>query len=146
MNIAKIVLIEDNSADVLLIELALKESDILYEMTRFHNGEEAVSALCPPEGPTTKTLHPDAILLDLNTPKSDGFVVLEKLRRAPHLAEVPIAIITSSQAMSDKRRVSLIGRTRYIEKPLQLAEFLTTVGQAVKDLLHLNDKGDLSIR
>ena len=77
--------------------------------------------------------------LDLNTPKSDGFVVLEKLRRAPHLAEVPIAIITSSQAMSDKRRVSLIGRTRYIEKPSQLAEFLTTVGQAVKDLLHLND-------
>jgi CheY-like chemotaxis protein len=65
---------------------------------------------------------------------------------SPHLAEVPIAIITSSQAMSDKRRVSLIGRTRYIEKPLQLAEFLTTVGQAVKDLLHLNDKGDLSIR
>lgn len=139
MNIAKIVLIEDNSADVFLVELALKESDISYEMTRFNNGEEAIQSLCAPEGPTIKTLRPDAILLDLNTPKSDGFAVLGKLRQAPHLATVPIAIITSSQATSDKHRVGLIGRTRYIEKPSQLAEFLTTVGQAVKDMLHSND-------
>lgn len=139
MNIAKIVLIEDNSADVFLVEMALKESAIPYEMTRFNNGEEAVESLCAPEGPTTKTLRPDAILLDLNTPKSDGFVVLGKLRQAPHLADVPIAIITSSKATSDKHRVGLIGRTRYIEKPSQLAEFLTIVGQAVKDMLHLND-------
>jgi two-component system, chemotaxis family, response regulator Rcp1 len=103
-------------------------------MTRFNNGEDAVQSLCAP-GPTTNRLYPDAILLDLNTPKSDGFAVLEKLRQAPHLADVPIPIITSSQASSDKQRVELIGRTRYIEKPSQLEEFLTTVGTAIKDML-----------
>lgn len=138
MSAAKIVLIEDNPADVFLVEMALKQSGILYEMTRFNNGEEAVESLCAPEGPMTKTLHPDAILLDLNTPKSDGFEVLEKLRHAPHLADVPIAIVTSSQASCDKHRVGLIGCTRYIEKPSHLEEFLTTVGQAVKDMLSCN--------
>ncbi len=135
MNAAKIVLIEDNSADVFLIEMALKESGIVYEMTRFQNGEEAIDSLCPPQGSTTNALHPDVILLDLNTPKSDGFAVLEKLRQAPHLAGVPIAIVSSSQATSDKHRAGIIGRTRYIEKPSNLEEFLTTVGQAVKEML-----------
>ena len=135
MNPAKIILIEDNSADVYLVTLALKESGIPHEITRFSNGEEAVRSLCAPAGPTTNRLYPDAILLDLNTPKSDGFVVLEKLRQAPHLADVPIAIITSSQARSDRQRAELIGHIRYIEKPSQLDEFLTTVGAAVKDML-----------
>ena len=135
MNAAKIVLIEDNPADVFLVELALQESGIVYVMTRFHNGEAAIESLCPSQGPTVNTLHPDVILLDLNTPKSDGFVVLEKLRQAPHLAGVPIAIVSSSQATSDKRRAGMIGHTRYIEKPSNLEEFLITVGQAVKEML-----------
>lgn len=135
MNTAQIVLIEDNPADVLLVEMALKESHIEFEMTRFEDGEEAVSALCSPAG-AFNALHPDAILLDLNTPRSDGFEVLGKLRQNPHLADVPIAIITSSQARSDKHRTALIGAVSYIEKPAQLDEFLSTVGLAVKAMLH----------
>ena len=38
MNPARIVLIEDNPADVFLIELALKENGIAYELTRFASG------------------------------------------------------------------------------------------------------------
>ena len=136
MNISKIVLIEDNPADVFLVEMALKESRIPYEMIRFTNGEEAVRSLCQTDGSMAEAFQPDAILLDLNTPKSDGFEVLGKLRLTPHLFDVPIAIITSSQAKSDKHRVSLIGHTRYIEKPTQLDEFLATVGEAVKAMLH----------
>jgi CheY-like chemotaxis protein len=135
MNAAQIVLIEDNSADVLLVEMALKENGIPYEMTRFKNGQEALASLCAPERTATNALHPDAILLDLNTPKSDGFEVLGKLRQNPHLADVPIAIITSSQARSDKHRTGLMGGVRYIEKPSQLEEFLSTVGRAVKEML-----------
>jgi two-component system, chemotaxis family, response regulator Rcp1 len=134
MKAAQIVLIEDNPADVYLIELALKESGVTHEMTKFKSGEEALRALCPPEGTETSTFVPDAILLDLNTPKSDGFQVLIKLKQVPRLAHVPMAVITSSQAASDKHRTSLQG-TRFIQKPAQLQEFLTTVGQAVKDMI-----------
>src|SRR5713101_5760245 len=134
MKAAQIVLIEDNPADVFLVELALKESGVTYEMTRFESGQEALEVLCPPEGTETSAFVPDAILLDLNTPMSDGFAVLSKLRLSPHLAGVPMAVITSSPATSDKHRTALQG-SRYIQKPAQLAEFLTTVGQAIKEML-----------
>ena len=136
MKTAQIVLIEDNSADVLLVELALKENGIAYELTRFKNGEEAVDALCAVGPRAIDAFHPDAILVDLNTPKSDGFHVLGRLIQNPYLSGVPIAVITSSQARSDRHRTSLMGIVRYIEKPSQLEEFLSTVGRAVKEMLH----------
>ncbi len=136
----EIVLIEDNPADVFLVQLALKENDVDCHMTTFTNGQEALSqealrSLCPPQASDTPAHIPDIILLDLNTPKSDGFEVLVRLRATPHLANVPIAIITSSQATSDKARTALLGVTRYIHKPSQLEEFLSTVGLAVKEML-----------
>jgi CheY-like chemotaxis protein len=129
---AQIVLIEDNPADVHLFELALKENGIPYALTRFATGEDAVRVLCGPDGAAAS--HPDAILVDLNTPRSDGFHVLIQLRQYPPFKDVPIAIITSSQAPGDKHRARIQG-TRYIEKPSQLAEFLATIGQAVKEML-----------
>src|SRR4051812_45698186 len=131
MTPARIVLVEDNPADVLLIELALKENGISYELTRFATGVDAVRCLCQPDAGTLPI--PDAILLDLNTPRSDGFEVLIKFKKTPRFASVPIAIITSSRAASDKHRSQLQG-ARLIEKPSLLEEFLVTVGGAVKEM------------
>jgi len=132
MQTARIVLIEDNPADVLLVEKALSEGGISYALTRFENGAAAVRALCAPaqEG----DLLPDAILLDLNTPRTDGFDALRQLRQSPRLTAVPLAILTSSRTQSDKHRAAVQG-ARYIEKPSQLKEFLAVVGRAVKDML-----------
>ena len=81
------------------------------------------------------SLVPDVILLDLNTPKSDGFHVLTRLRETPHLSHVRIAILTSSQAATDKNRSHILGATRYIQKPSQLDEFLSTIGRGVAEML-----------
>ena len=132
MNPAHIVLVEDNPGDVLLVKLALTENGIPFELTQFNNGSEALKVL---SAPSPNAFIPDAILLDLNTPKSDGFEVLIQLRRSPRLSQVPIAILTSSRTRSDKHRASLES-VRFIEKPSQLADFLNTVGQAVKEMLH----------
>lgn len=133
MSPAHIVLIEDNPGDVTLVEMALQEHDIPCRITQFDNGVEALRALC--ESETADALVPDMILLDLNTPRSDGFHVLIRLTQTTRLSQVPIAILTSSQASSDKHRAALQG-VRYIQKPSQLTDFLTTVGQAVKEMLH----------
>lgn len=135
MNAARIVLIEDNPADVLLVELALKENGVFCELTKFASGREALSILCAPDG-AADAFVPDAILLDLNTPKSDGFEVLTTLKQAPRFSKVPIAIITSSSAYSDKHRIALHG-VRYIEKLSDLDAFIATVGHAVKEMLIL---------
>ena len=139
MSTSQIVLIEDNPADVLLVEMALKENDVSCELTTFSSGREALRTLCPPPGTETNAFVPDAILLDLNTPKSDGFEVLDKLKQTPHLAHVPVAIITSSRAAKDKARTYRLGAIRYVQKPSQLEEFLAKVGQAVKELLAVKE-------
>jgi CheY-like chemotaxis protein len=132
MKSAQIVLIEDNPADVLLVKMALKENGIEHALTRFETGEEAIRVLC---GETDGGFFvPDAILLDLNTPRTDGFEALHRFKEFPGLSGVPIAILTSSRDRRDKHRAALQG-ARYIEKPSQLNEFLTSVGNAVKEML-----------
>ena len=133
MNASQIVLIEDNPGDVFLVEMALKVNGIPYRLMRFDTGEAALRVLCAPEA--ANDFVPEAILLDLNTPGRDGFEVLTKLKQTPHLYDVPIAILTSSQANSDKQRAALQS-TRYIQKPSHLREFLDQVGHAVKEMLH----------
>ena len=131
MKPARIVLVEDNPGDVLLFEMALKENGISCELTHFNNGTEALRALSAPEA---TTFVPDAILLDLNTPRSDGFQVLIKISQSPRLSHVPIAILTSSRASGDQYRAVLQG-VRFIQKPSHLEEFLATVGGAVREML-----------
>lgn len=132
MNAARIVLIEDNPGDVLLVEMALKENGIPYDLTLFKNGTEALQILC---APASDVPVPDAILLDLNTPRSDGFHVLIQLTQSARLSQVPIAILTSSRASSDRHR-AFLQKARYIQKPSQFEDFLATVGGAVKEMLH----------
>jgi CheY-like chemotaxis protein len=130
MSTAQIVLIEDNPADVELVKLAIQEAGVKCEITLFPNGRDALKAL---EAPNL-SFQPNAILLDLNTPRTDGFEVHLKLRQLPRLSQVPIAILTSSRARADKHRAALQG-ARYVEKPSQLQDFLTTVGKLIKELL-----------
>jgi CheY-like chemotaxis protein len=133
MKPVQIVLIEDNPGDVFLFEMALKENAIPCQLTRYDNGAEALLVLCAPEA--ANAFVPDAILLDLNTPRSDGFEVLNQLKQFPRLSQVPVAVLTSSQASSDRHRAAL-QNVRFIQKPAHLAEFLATVGLAVREMLH----------
>ncbi len=127
---AHIVLVEDNAGDVYLVEKALNARHILYELTRYPDGEQGIRALSNESCPT-----PDLILLDLKLPRREGFDVLRVVRTRPGLVGVPVGILTSSNAHRDRHRVSLIGAERYIHKPLGLEEFIDEVGQAIEEML-----------
>ena len=129
MKTGHIVLIEDNPGDVRLVKMALEEGGVSHEVRVFPRGADALLTLSAPNADL-----PDAILLDLNTPQTDGFEAYLKLRELPRLARVPIAILTSSRAGADKHRAAILG-ARYVEKPSQLQEFLTTVSRLAKELL-----------
>jgi len=133
--VSHIVLIDDSPSDVYLVKLALEESGLRFEMTNFQSGAEALRALCPSADAVNDPLIPDLILLDLNTPCSDGFEVLGTIRGYPGLSHVPIAIITSSASAADQNRAALGGATTYIKKPTQLKAFIDNVSRAVKQLL-----------
>ena len=131
----RIVLVEDNPGDVYLVERALQAKGIAFEMTWFEDGDKALKTLSEQGNQA-----PDLILVDLNLPKTEGVKVLGTIRGIPHLAEVPVGIITSSESPADMHRTALLGAARYIKKPTMLEDFLREVGQEVEEMLRLHHK------
>lgn len=126
----RIVLVEDNAGDVYLLEKSLHHRNIVYELIRYEDGEQAVRGI-------SENLAPDLILVDLNLPRRDGFDVLAAVRQTPRLVGVPVGVLTSSDAAKDRHRIALSGVERYIHKPPTLEEFIDEVGKAVEELLAL---------
>lgn len=138
-NPARIFLIEDNAADVYLLEKTLQTRRIRYQLTRYGDGEEGIRALRKLE--KTPGHVPDLILVDLHLPRREGFDVLQRIRSSPALVGVPVGVLTSSDAAGDRHRVEITGRgERYIHKPPALEEFLEQVGQALEDMLDAHDE------
>jgi len=132
MKVARIILIEDNPADVLLVRLALNENHIEHSLIEFESGADAVEALCGLREGLENAEPPDAILMDLNTPRTNAVDVLRRLRE--RFAYIPITIVTSSRARADRLMASRHG-ARYLEKPSDLQSFLDSVAGAVKQML-----------
>jgi CheY-like chemotaxis protein len=127
---ARVVLIEDNPADVLLVREAIRERGLTVELISYADVPEAISGLGNPGNPL-----PDAILMDLNLPRGEGMTIIKTLRASERLRDVPLAILTSSQSPRDLEQAQRLHVHWYIHKPSTLNEFLTTVGDAISDLL-----------
>jgi two-component system, chemotaxis family, response regulator Rcp1 len=124
----KILVVEDNPADVFLIEEALRAHQVVFEMKWLRDGEQAL--LMIEQGELDE---PDVVLLDLNLPRVDGKEVLMKIRQSPQLSRVPVVIMTSSDSPQDRREMADLGANCYIKKPPTLDEFLE-VGGVIKNL------------
>jgi CheY-like chemotaxis protein len=64
---------------------------------------------------------PGVILLDLNMPKKDGREALREIKANPELRQIPIVILTTSQADEDICRSYDLGANSYITKPVTFA-------------------------
>ena|ERR1700730_2928507 len=130
---ARIFLAEDNPADVYLIERALKEHNIDFQLEVAENGKQALSLLEREANSSTENL-PSLILLDLNLPQHDGTEILQCIRKNPRLASIPVVVLTSSDSPKDLTNVMQYGANRYIRKPSSLDDFMA-IGAELKDLL-----------
>ena len=127
----RILIVEDNRGDVLLVREALKESGVNFELSHALDGSEALNYLrkCSDSKGAF-----DLVLLDLNLPKHDGWEVLKEMRSlAGEVREVPVAILSSSASPDDIKRAESLGVWKYIRKPSNLEEFLA-IGQTIKGL------------
>lgn len=127
----RILLTEDNQADVYLIRQALSQKFDRFELQVLSNGEEAVKMI---DSLGQGGLLPDIVLLDLNLPRCDGKEILEKLRQMPGGDVIPVIIITSSDSPRDRDDVARLGATRYFKKPFELNDFMR-IGDVVEDIL-----------
>ncbi len=128
----KILMAEDNRADVVLMQEALAEYAVTYSLQVLSDGAQTASFLRDIER-NNHPACPDVVLLDLNLPKVDGHELLRLIREHPVCSNVPVIVVTSSDSAEDRRRAAQLGATDYFRKPSSLEEFLK-LGGIVKKL------------
>ena len=122
----EILLIEDNPGDVRLTVEALKESKIINNLNVVDDGIEALSYL-QKEGIYKDKPRPDLIILDLNLPKKDGREVLGEIKSDDSLKQIPIVILTTSEAEEDIIKSYELHANCYITKPVNMEQFIKVV-------------------
>jgi two-component system response regulator len=130
---ARIVVIEDNCSDVFLLDRALKQQDLRFELVHLLNGGEAL-AYVRRQGAYAGVPIPSLILVDLNLSKYTGQEIVREIRSAGHLAGVPVCVWSSSRSRRDEATLQDLGISRFITKPSGLDQFME-IGETIKALL-----------
>jgi DNA-binding response OmpR family regulator len=63
-----------------------------------------------------KKRSPDLIILDLGLPGGDGYTVIERLRRQPALAVIPIVVVSACDVRANRERAIDAGAKVYLQK------------------------------
>lgn len=129
MSSKKILLVEDNTDDVLLTLRALQRANILNEVVVARDGAEALDYLTSEgqyTGRDTKDL-PVVVLLDLKMPRMGGLECLEKMRKIKNLKHLPVVILTSSNEDRDICESYNLGANSYIQKPVDFDQFVEAI-------------------
>jgi len=129
----RILVIEDNPADVELLRLALKSAQVDCDVTVLEDGAEAL-AFVRQVGEGSQEDSPDLTVLDLNLPKRDGVEVLQAIKATAAFAGAALAVLSSSASPRERARIEQFNIGRYITKPANLDEFLN-IGFVMKALL-----------
>jgi two-component system, chemotaxis family, response regulator Rcp1 len=121
-----ILLVEDNKADVRLVEEALKNSSLTYEMAMVRDGVAAMAYLHQ-SGEYATAPRPDLIILDLNLPKKDGREVLAEIKTNPQFKRIPVIILTTSKNEDDIQQSYDLNANCFITKSRNLSQLFTIV-------------------
>ncbi len=121
-----ILLVEDNKADIRLIQEALKNSSITYQMETVRDGVAAMAYL-QQEGEYAGALRPDLIILDLNLPKKDGREVLAEIKTNPQFKRIPVIVLTTSRNEDDVHQSYDLNANCFITKSRNLSQLFTIV-------------------
>lgn len=127
----RILVIEDNPADVELARESLEEVAPGVELHVARDGVEAIEFLRR-RGEFNQAPTPDLVLLDLNLPRKNGREVLREVKADPVLRKIPIVVFTGSDAEEDVRSSYELFANSYVTKPEHPGKISETM-QAMMD-------------
>lgn len=116
-----ILLVEDNPGDQRLTIEALKNAGVSNPPAIVVDGVDALRYL--EEGDQRGDEQPDLIILDLNLPRKDGRELLAAIRSDSRFKEIPVVVLSSSDASDDIRASYDLRANCYLTKPMDLLEY-----------------------
>lgn len=116
----KILYVEDNPANLRLVERILNKIDNL-NMISATSGELCIDLAIAHK--------PDIILLDINLPGMDGYEVFKRLKLIEETANIPIIAVSAHAMPKDIEKCLSIGFANYITKPINIPNFIETVSR-----------------
>lgn len=123
----KVILVEDNLADVELTKLAFEKLEMPLEVIHVFDGYQLIDLL------KEENLEDVAlILLDLNMPKLSGLEILKIMDKDEDLCKLPVIVFSTSSNESDVYECYEYGANAYVSKPIDINEFHKTI-QAIAD-------------
>ncbi|WP_433044481.1 response regulator [Dactylosporangium sp. CS-033363] len=129
MDLAHILLVEDDPGDVAYTIDEFREHRLRNPLTVLGDGIEAIEYL-ERRGRHAHAPRPDILLLDLNLPGVDGRVVLDRVHGNPDLSGLTVAVLTSSPLEERMLREFGVPAEFYFRKPVdfaQLAELIRSL-------------------
>lgn len=128
-----ILMAEDDPDDRMLVADALEEAHLKNPLEFVEDGEQLMDYLRRrgDYSHLKDTPLPGLILLDLNMPKKDGREALAEIKADEKLHNIPVVILTTSQAEEDVLRTYDLGVNSFISKPVTfdgLVDIIKTLG------------------
>ena len=125
-----ILLVEDDAALAEIVRRNLEDFRIANRIVHVSDGQAALDYLFRQGRFADPELapRPGIVLLDLRLPKVDGLDVLKAVKADPELGSIPVVILTTSSAESDKARAYACQANSYLVKPVELRQFTELMG------------------
>lgn len=124
-NACKILIVED---DPMMMELICTRLDLAgYQTLHGRDGYEGLDRL--------RDAKPDAMVLDINMPRLDGFGVLRQMKTLGHLPRVPVMVLTARNQTSDVQEALKLGARDFLTKPFDDQRLLARVARLVRPVV-----------
>jgi CheY-like chemotaxis protein len=131
----KILLVEDNKDDILLIQRAFYKTKLAekFELIIAEDANQALSYLYDTDisSVSQQGKIPMILLLDLNLPRINGFEVLQRIRSNDKTKLIPVIVFTSSKEDQDITKAYVLGANSYVRKPIDSGKFTSVLQQIV---------------
>ena len=123
-SVFNVLMVEDNLQDEFLIRRALEDFPEKLNIYTLREGEQALAFFRGLMDENTRDLpKPDLILLDLYLPGMKGLDILKDIKKRPHLADIPVIVLTSSLSSEDVVSLYHLHASGFIRKSFSFEEF-----------------------
>ena len=120
-----ILLVEDDEAHAEIVRRNFERCRMVNRLMHVADGQAALDYLYQRNGfsDPAESPRPGIILLDLRLPKVDGLEVLKLIKADANLSHIPVVILTTSNAETDKLKAYDSHASSYLVKPVDFAQF-----------------------